>query len=98
MVRRKGNGKGRVRRAESELTIRQIIPALPSWYAVLKDGDGEVRHPVACWALLDFSDGDEHVSGMILHEGRLSLCEGSEEFLAFTGPGHEWNGSGKVEG
>ncbi|WP_313426086.1 hypothetical protein [Stenotrophomonas rhizophila] len=33
--------------------ILSITPALPGWYSVFKDGDGEFVLPVALWALVE---------------------------------------------
>ena len=56
---------------EKELTILQIMPALPGWGAVWgtreepeKGESGFFTEPVVCWALVEASDGHRFVTAM----------------------------------
>jgi hypothetical protein len=82
-------------REAKELTILQIMPALPGWGAVwgtIKEpGKGEpgyTTEPVVCWALVEASDGRRFVTAMApdLETSELKLMLDMGNFLGYATP------------
>jgi hypothetical protein len=80
---------------EQELTILQIMPALPGWAAVWGDikepehGEpGYFSEPVVCWALVEASDGRRFVTAMApdLESSELKLMLDMGNFLGYATP------------
>ncbi len=78
-----------------ELTILQIMPALPGWGAVWgtreEPGQGEpgyTTEPVVCWALVEASDGHRFVTAMApdLETSELKLMLDMGNFLGYATP------------
>ena len=76
-----------------ELTILQIMPALPGWGAVWgtqeepKQGEpGYITEPVVCWALVEASDGHRFVAAMApdLETSELKLMHDMGNFLGYA--------------
>ncbi|GHO55849.1 hypothetical protein [Ktedonobacter robiniae] len=77
------------------LTIVQIMPALPGWGAVWgtieepEQGEpGYFTEPVVCWALVEASDGHRFVAAMApdLETSKLKLMLDSGNFLGYSTP------------
>jgi hypothetical protein len=82
-------------REAKELTILQIMPALPGWGAVWgtreEPGKGETGYttePVVCWALVEASDGHRFVTAMApdLETSELKLMLDMGNFLGYATP------------
>lgn len=80
---------------ENELTILQIMPALPGWAAVWgttqepEQGEpGFFTEPVVCWALVEASDGHRFVTAMApdLETSELKLMIERGNFLGYATP------------
>ncbi|MBA2288469.1 MAG: hypothetical protein H0W02_23580 [Ktedonobacteraceae bacterium] len=80
---------------EQELTILQIMPALPGWGAVWghieEPGQGKPGYftePVVCWALVEASDGHRFVTAMApdLETSELKLMLDMGNFLGYATP------------
>jgi len=80
---------------EQELTILQIMPALPGWGAVwgnvVEPAQGErgyFTEPVVCWALVEASDGHRFVTAMAadLETSELKLMLDMGNFLGYATP------------
>ena len=83
---------------EKELTILQIMPALPGWGAVWgtreepeKGESGFFTEPVVCWALVEASDGHRFVTAMAadLETSELKLMldiDNMGNFLGYATP------------
>lgn len=85
--REEGGGK--------DLTILQIMPALPGWGAVWgtreepEQGEpGYFTEPVVCWALVEASDGRRFVTAMAadLETSELKLMLDMGNFLGYSTP------------
>jgi hypothetical protein len=81
--------------AAKDLTILQIMPALPGWGAVWgmreKPEQGEPGYftePVVCWALVQASDGHRFVTAMApdLESSELKLMLDMGNFLGYATP------------
>ncbi len=82
---------------EKELTILQIMPALPGWGAVWgareepeKGEPGYFTEPVVCWALVEASDGRRFVTAMAadLETSELKLMLDKGNFLGYSTPSY----------
>ena len=82
---------------EQELTILQIMPALPGWAAVWgnikepQQGEpGYFTEPVVCWALVETSDGHRFVTAMApdLETSELKLMLDMGNFLGYATPAY----------
>jgi len=82
-------------REEKDLTILQIMPALPGWGAVWgkkaepEQGEaGYFTEPVVCWALVEASDGHRFVTAMApdLETSELKLMLDMGNFLGYATP------------
>ena len=82
------------------LTILQILPALPGWGAVWgtreEPGQGEPGYftePVVCWALVEASDGHRFVTAMApdLETSELKLMLDMGNFLGYSTPTYTLN-------
>ncbi len=82
---------------EQELTILQIMPALPGWAAVwgnneapAKDEPGYFTEPVVCWALVETSNGHRFVTAMApdLDTSELKLMLDMGNFLGYATPNY----------
>jgi hypothetical protein len=82
-------------REAKELTILQIMPALPGWGAVWGTREepeqgklGYFTEPVVCWALVEASDGHRFVTAMApdLETSELKLMLGIGNFLGYATP------------
>ena len=82
-------------REEKDLTILQIMPALPGWGAVWgtrkepEQGEsGYFTEPVVCWALVEASDGHRLVTAMApdLESSELKLMLDMGNFLGYATP------------
>jgi hypothetical protein len=82
-------------REVKELTILQIMPALPGWGAVWgtkeepeKGHPGYFTEPVVCWALVEASDGHRFVTAMApdLETSELKLMLDQGNFLGYATP------------
>jgi hypothetical protein len=80
---------------EQELTILQIMPALPGWAAVWgtreepeKGEAGFSTEPIVCWALVEASDGHRFVTAMApdLETSELKLMLDMGNFLGYATP------------
>ena len=80
---------------EQELTILQIMPALPGWGAVWgmteepeKGEAGFFTEPIVCWALVEASDGHRFVTAMApdLETSELKLMLDMGNFLGYATP------------
>ncbi len=80
-----------------ELTILQIMPALPGWGAVWgtkeEPNQGEAGYttePVVCWALVEASDGHRFVTAMApdLETSELKLMLDMGNFLGYATPSY----------
>jgi hypothetical protein len=80
-----------------ELTILQIMPALPGWGAVwgtIREPDqgepGYTTEPVVCWALVEASDGHRFVTAMApdLETSELKLMLDMGNFLGYATPSY----------
>ena len=80
---------------EQELTILQIMPALPGWGAVWgtreepeKGETGFFTEPIVCWALVEASDGRRFVTAMApdLETSELQLMLDRGNFLGYATP------------
>lgn len=80
---------------EQELTILQIMPALPGWGAVWgireepeKGEAGFFTEPIVCWALVEASDGRRFVTAMApdLETSELRLMFDRGNFLGYATP------------
>ena len=78
-----------------ELTILQIMPALPGWGAVWgtreepeRGEPGYITEPVVCWALVEASDGRRFVTAMApdLETSELKLMLDMGNFLGYATP------------
>ena len=78
-----------------ELTILQIMPALPGWGAVWgtkeepeKGQPGYFTEPVVCWALVEANDGHRFVTAMApdLETSELKLMLDQGNFLGYATP------------
>ncbi|MDQ2904700.1 MAG: hypothetical protein ABI456_24620 [Ktedonobacteraceae bacterium] len=82
---------------EQEITILQIMPALPGWGAVWghteEPGQGQPGYftePVVCWALVEASDGHRFVTAMApdLETSELKLMLDMGNFLGYATPSY----------
>jgi len=66
--------------------MKQIAPAPVGWFAEIEDGHGGIEHvPVIAWVLLDCSDGEPRVDGLLPSKhGTTDLAYPLEEFLQFV--------------
>ena len=80
-----------------ELTVLQLIPALPGWGAVWgtreepEQGEpGYFTEPVVCWALVETSDGHRFVTAMApdLETSELKLMLDMGNFLGYATPSY----------
>ncbi|MEO7021082.1 MAG: hypothetical protein ABI234_13080 [Ktedonobacteraceae bacterium] len=78
-----------------ELTILQIMPALPGWAAVWSQSEepahgepGYFTEPVVCWALVEATNGHRFVSAMApdLETSELKLMLDQGNFLGYATP------------
>ena len=78
-----------------ELTILQIMPALPGWGAVwgtreepAQGEPGYFTEPIVCWALVETSDGHRFVTAMApdLETSELKLMLDMGNFLGYATP------------
>jgi hypothetical protein len=82
-------------REAKDLTILQLIPALPGWGAVwgtreepAQGEPGYVTEPVVCWALVEATDGHRFVTAMApdLDTSELKLMLDMGNFLGYATP------------
>jgi len=80
-----------------ELTVLQLIPALPGWGAVWGTREepeqgkpGYFTEPVVCWALVETSDGHRFVTAMApdLETSELKLMLDMGNFLGYATPSY----------
>lgn len=80
---------------ENDLTILQIMPALPGWGAVWgtkeepeKGTAGYFTEPVVCWALVEERDGRRFVTAMAadIETSELKLMLDMGNFLGYATP------------
>ncbi|GCE28495.1 hypothetical protein KDA_39790 [Dictyobacter alpinus] len=85
---------------DEELTILQIMPALPGWGAVWGNTQepamsepGFFTEQVVCWALVEASDGRRFVTAMApdLETSELKLMLDMGNFLGYSSPTYALN-------